>query len=318
LPIEERDRRVLGFVLRRAESLHFLGRRQESVDLLGQQQGRVERLADPSLAGQYYFWLGFAHAFLGHRAEAAQCLRRGLEEATRSGDEALMGRVHRALNVESIYSGRPLDEAIAHAREAVALLERTGDRFWLSQALFCLCYSCYYAGDFDLVLEAAARLDALGETMGSRRARANAAMMAGLSHATRGDWVAGVPALERARELSPDAFETAFILACLGKAHAEAGDTARAIPLLEDAVQLGDQVRSWQYRQWFRALLGEAYFLGGQLDRARELAGRALDGSTTVSFSLGIGWSHQVIGRVAQAEADLEEAERGSPDLRVD
>ncbi len=307
LPAEERDRRLIDLVVREAHSLHFLGRRQEIVALLLQHRDRLERLQEPSLAGQYYFWLGFAHAWLGHRAEAAQTLGRSLEEATRSGDEALMGRVHRALAVECVYSGRPLDEAVAHGRQAVSLLERTEDSFWLSQALFALSYSCYYSGDVDAALEAAGRLDALGEATGSRRARANAATMAGLSHATRGDWEAGIKACERA--LSPDPFETAFVLAVLGKAYAEAGDFGRAVPTLEQGVQLGDQVRSRQYSAWFRTMLGEAYFLGGQMDKAREVASQALDVSADVSFLLGIGWSHQVIGRVAQAEGSVPEAE---------
>jgi class 3 adenylate cyclase/tetratricopeptide (TPR) repeat protein len=310
LPAEERDRRLLDLVVRQAHSLHFLGRRQEIVGLLLQHRDRVERLREPSLAGRYYFWLGFAHAWLGHRAEAAQSLGRSVEEATRSGDEALMGRVHRALTVECIYSGRPLDEAVAHGRQAVSLLERTEDRFWLSQALFALSYSCYFIGDFDSAMQVAAHLDAVGEATGSRRARTNAATMAGLSYATRGDWEAGIKACERALELSPDPFETAYVLASLGKAHAEGGDLARAIPLLEQAVQLGDQVRSRQWREWFRIMLGEAYFLNGQMDKARAAAGQALDTCTDVSFSLGIGWSHQVIGRVAQAEGSLAEAER--------
>jgi class 3 adenylate cyclase/tetratricopeptide (TPR) repeat protein len=310
LPIEEGDRRRLDLAVRQAESLHFLGRRQEIVHLLLQQQERVERLGDPSLAGQYYFWLGFAHAWLGHRAEAAETLYRSLEEATRSGDEAIIGRVHRALAVECVYSGRPLDEAVAHGRQAVSLLERTEDHFWLSQALFALSYACYYIGDFDSALEVAARLDAVGEATGSRRARANAAMMAGLSYATRGDCAAGIEACERALELSPDPFETAAVLACLGKAHAEAGELSRAIPLLEQGVQLGDQVRSRQWREWFRTMLGEVYFLGGQMDQAREVARQALDVCADVSFSLGIAWSHQVIGRIAQAEGSPAEAER--------
>jgi class 3 adenylate cyclase/tetratricopeptide (TPR) repeat protein len=309
LPAEERDRRLIDLVVREAHSLHFLGRRQEIVALLLQHRDPLERLQEPALAGQYYFWLGFAYAWLGHRAEAAQTLGRSLEEATRSGDEALMGRVHRALAVECVYSGRPLDEAVAHGRQAVSLLERTEDRFWLSQALYALSYSCYYSGDFDAALEAAGRLDALGEATGSRRARANAATMAGLSHATRGDWEAGTKACERALELSPDPFETAFVLAVLGKAYAEAGDFGRAIPTLEQGVLLGDQVRSRQYTAWFRTMLGEAYVLGGQLDKAREVASQALDLAADVSFLLGIGWSHQVIGRVAQAEGSALEAE---------
>jgi class 3 adenylate cyclase len=310
LPAEEQDRRLVELVIREAHSLHFLGRRQEIVALLLLHRDRLERLQEPSLAGQYHFWLGFAHAWLGHRAEAAQSLGRGLEEATRSGEEALMGRVHRALAIECVYSGRPLDEAVAHGRQAVSLLERTEDRFWLSQALFALSYSCYYTGDFDAALEAAARLHALGGATSSRRARANAETMTGLSCATRGDGEAGVKACERALELSPDPFETAFVLAVLGKACVEGGDLARAVPALEQAVQLGDEVRSRQYAAWFRAMLGEAYLLSGQLDKAREVANHALDVSTEVGFSLGVGWSHQVFGRIAQSEGLLSEAER--------
>ena len=222
--------------LRQAEVLHFLGRREEIIRLLLAHRERLEGLHDPSLAGQYYFWLGWAHAWLGHRAEASENLSRSLEEAKRSGDEALLGRIHRAVALEYTYSGRPLDDAVSHAREAVALLEQTADHFWFSQALFALSYCCYYAGDFDGALEAAARLDALGERIGSRRARAEAAM-GGLAHATRGDWTVGIEACQRALEAAPDPFETAFVLACLGKAYSEAGDVNRAVPTLEQAIQ---------------------------------------------------------------------------------
>jgi tetratricopeptide (TPR) repeat protein len=57
-------------------------------------------------------------------------------------------------------------------------------------------------------------------------------------------------------------------------------------------------------------MLGEAYLLSGQLDKAREVANHALDVSTEVGFSLGVGWSHQVFGRIAQSEGLLSEAER--------
>ena len=310
LPIEEHDRRTLELVVRRAESLHFLGNRQEIVGLLVQHQERVERLGDPSLAGQYYFWRGWAHAWLGHRAEAAENLSRSLQEATRSGDGGLMGRVHRALALEWTYAGRPMNDALAHARQAVTLLERTEDRFWFSQALFALSYCCFYTGDFDAAAEAAARLDSLGEVTGSRRARAEAAMMAGLSYATRGDCEAGIKECERARELAPDPFETAAVLACLGKAYAEAGDLSRAIPSLEQGVKLAEKVRSLQWREWFRTLLAEAYFLNGQMDKGGETARQALGVCAQVGYSWGIGWSHQVLGRVGHALGAFAEAEQ--------
>jgi tetratricopeptide (TPR) repeat protein len=310
LTSEDRDRCVLEIVLRLAESLHFLGRRQELVERLLQQQARLDRLADASLAGKFYFWLGFAHSFLGHRAEAERTLRRGLEEAARSGDEAVGGRVHRAFAMECTFSGRPLEEAVDHGRRAAALLERNGDAFWLAQALFALSYASYYRGDFDSALDAAVRLNVLGETTASRRARANAATMIGLTHATRGDWTEGIEAEQWALGLSPDKFETAFILACLGKAHTEGGDAAQAVPVLVQAVELADQVRSLQWRCYFRTMLGDAYVLNGDFEAARLAARTALDGSTEIQFRLGIGWSKQVLGRIARAQGDMAEAGR--------
>jgi tetratricopeptide (TPR) repeat protein len=305
----ERTKQELGVYLRQVEALHFLGRRQEIVDLLLPHRDRLERLGDSSLAGQYYFWLGWAHAWLGHRAEAAENLSRSLTEATRSGDEALMGRVHRALALECTYSGKPLDEAVTHARQAVALLERTADHLWFSQALYALSYCCYYAGDFDEALEAAARLDALGETIGSRRAQAESAI-GGLVYATRGDWAEGIEACERALKLSPDLFETAFVMACLGKAYSEAGDADRALRTLEQATQLADQVRSRQWCAYFRTWLGEAYLRDNQLDQAQKVLDQTLVVCTDLTYAVGIGWCHHLLGCVAQIRGELDKARR--------
>jgi tetratricopeptide (TPR) repeat protein len=203
-----------------------------------------------------------------------------------------------------------LDEAIAHGRQAASLLERTDDRFWLSQALFTLSYCCTFAGEFDSALEAASRLEAFGDATGIRRAQANAAMLAGLSRATRGEGEAGIELCERALEVSPDDFETAFILACLGRACWETGDVTRAVAVLEQAVALADKVRSLQFRAWFRTMLGEAYLLNGEIDKAADVVGKALDVSTKSQFMVGVGLSNQVLGRIALAQGALTEAKR--------
>lgn len=305
----EQDERIINLVVREAHSLHFLGRRKEIVELLLRHRERLERLQNPSLIGEYYFWLGFAHAWLGHRKDADQCLRRSLQEATRAGDEAIAGRVHRALATECVYSGRPLKEAIAHGREATMLLERT-DQFWFSQALFTLAYCCIFAGEFDAAFAAASQLEEFGNATGIRRAKANASMIVGFSLAMRGEGESGIKLCERAREMSPDDFETAFILACLGRAHWEAGDIARAVVTLKEAVELADHVRSLQFCAWFRTMLSEAYFLNGEVDQAAATAADALETSTTVQFLLGVGLSRQILGRIMRSRNDLAEAEQ--------
>jgi tetratricopeptide (TPR) repeat protein len=310
LPAEERDIRVVTLIVRQAQSLHFLGRRQEIVELLLHHRDRLNGIGDAALVAEYYFWLGFAHAWLGHRSDAADCLNRSLDEATRAGSEAIKGRVQRALATECVYSGRPLSEAVAYARQAIASLERTDDRFWLSQALFTLSYCCIFAGDFESALEAASRLEAFGDTTGIRRARANAAMLAGLSRAMRGEAADAIALCERALDVAPDTFETAFVLACLGRACWEAGDTARAVSALERAVELADQVRSLQFRAWFRIMLGEAYLLKGELVKSIAIVQEALDASATSQFQIGVGLSKQLLGRIARAQGALGEAQR--------
>jgi predicted ATPase/class 3 adenylate cyclase len=305
---EQGDRGVIDIVLRLAESLHFLGRRQELVQRLLQQEERLNRLGDATLAGKFYFWLGFAHSFLGHRADAQRTLERALVEASRCGDDAVSGRIHRALAMECTFSGQRLEKAVAHGRQAVALLERNDDPFWLAQALLALSYATYYQGDLDSSIEAAGRLETLGERTSSDRARANAVMMTGLNNATRGDWAEAVATEQRALELSPDDFETAWILACLGKAWIEAEDAGQAIPPLERAVELADRVRSLQFRCWFRTLLGSAYIMSGYFEKALVVARKALEVSTEIGFLLGVGWSEQTLGQLAHARADMAAA----------
>jgi len=79
---------------------------------------------------------------------------------------------------------------------------------------------------------------------------------------------------------------------------------------LEQAVQLGDQVRSVQLCAWFRTMLGEAYLLNGEIDKATGAADEALETSTTVEYLVGVGLSKLLLGRIANAEGNLVEAER--------
>lgn len=304
LPEAERDRVAVTLAIREAQSLHFAGRRREIVELLVAHRERLARLADDGLSCEFDFWLGFAHSWLGHRAEGAECLQRGLASARASGADAIAGRILRALATECVYSGRPLKEAIAFAREAAASLERQPDGLWPGQALFTLSYCCIFAGDFDAALYAARQLEAWAQGTGSKRAQANAAMLTGLALALRGDGRAAIEACEGALRASPDRFETAFILACLGRAHLETGDAARAVALLQEAVDLADEVRSLQFRAWFRTLFAEACLAHGEIDRAQAALRAALATSVDAHFPLGVALAQQAMGRVAATLGD--------------
>jgi class 3 adenylate cyclase/tetratricopeptide (TPR) repeat protein len=306
----EHDNRLLALLVRQSQSLHFLGRRHEIIDLLTAHDRCLEQANDTSLIAEYYFWLGFAHAWVGHREEAIDHLHKSLERAQEAKNDAIAGRVHRALATEYVYCGKPLSEAIAHAQRATTLLERTEDRFWLSQALFTLSYCRIFAGDFQAALDAASRLNEFGDASGIRRAQANAAMLSGLAHAMRGEGKEAVQLCLRALDVAPDDFERAFILACLGRSQRETGNSASAVTSLEQAVTMADRVRSVQFGAWFRTMLAEAYLADGALEKAATVVGEAFQASTRMKFAIGVGLSRQVSGMIAHARGDFSQAQK--------
>ena len=99
-------------------------------------------------------------------------------------------------------------------------------------------------------------------------------------------------------------------MSCLDKAHVEEGDAAQVIPLLEQAVTLADQVRSRQWHAWFRTWLGDAYRLGSQMDKVQEVVGQSLEIRTVLICLVGVGFSHQVLGRIEQAQCTFGKAGR--------
>jgi tetratricopeptide (TPR) repeat protein len=309
LPAGERDRRVLALILRLAHSLSFLGRFQESLDLLLREQERLERLQDPALTSQYYFWLGHTYSYLGDHERAATSAERALEDARRCADEATMGKAYVVLAQESYWSGQPL-HGIERGQRAAELLERAGERWWLGLAHWVVGINYVIIGDFERALEAEARARAVGEALGDPRLQSYAAWSSGWIHALTGEWEAGIEACRRGLGRSLDPVNTAVVLGHLGYAYVEKGDPAEAVPMLEQAVQ---EMRRFRFRRLqgrFMTFLGEAYLGNGEFEKARELASQGLEITRGARYRYGVGWAHLALGRIAQACGALSEADR--------
>jgi tetratricopeptide (TPR) repeat protein len=97
----------------------------------------------------------------------------------------------------------------------------------------------------------------------------------------------------------------------VGAAYWDHEDPAEAIPLLEHTIeQLQHLSGTGGYRRfdgWFLAVLSEAYLMTGDLDRARDVASRAL--TATEGFPLAAGYAERAIGRLALASQDIDTAE---------
>lgn len=304
---DARERRRLGLVLQQVHSLALLGSFQETRVLLLGERERVERLRDSAVTGPYYFWLGRTYGVLGDHERARESAQRALAEAMHCDDRATMGKAYYALAYEDYWSGQARS-GVELARHAARLLDETAERFWLGLAHWVIAINYAHIGECAPALEAAAHVQAIGDAMGDPGLRCTAAWTRGMVCAVQGQYEAAIAACELALESSPNPVNTALAMGFLGASHLERGDAARAIPLLdESARQLGQfQVPT---QGWFLALLGEAHFLTGRLDRAAEFAEQGVRICTDVRYRYGLGWAVRALGRIALARGALAEAE---------
>jgi tetratricopeptide (TPR) repeat protein len=191
----------------------------------------------------------------------------------------------------------------------VALLEPTGERYWLGVAHWVLGINYVIIGDFKLALEAEARADALGEAIGDPRLQSYAAWTTGAIYALTGEWEAGIDACKRGLERSSDPLNTAAALGFLGYAHLEKGDPVQAIPLLEQSVQQTGQFRYRQFQGLFTVFLSAAYLLDGQIEKARDFAIQGLEITRDAKYGYGLGVAQRALGRIAQVRGAFSEAE---------
>ncbi len=311
-----REARVLDLLVRQVTSLHLLGGLDEAVRLLLAVAERVEQLGDPAVAGPYYFWLARSYSRLGDHHGAAPNIRKAIDAARASKDDATLGRAYFLLGYEEYSSGRP-QQAVEHARAAVSLLERTREVWWLGMAHWMEGISGTVMGDFASARAATARAHAIGAAVEDPHLQNYAAWTTGWIDATRGEWDAAIEACQRALQYSPDPINTAFATGQLGHAYLERGDPARAIPLLDRAIALLGEfgVRPTQSR--FLAWLSEASLAQGVADRAEALALRGLEMSRQAVFPYGVALAERALGaaigacgRFSEAEAHLTEALR--------
>ncbi len=314
LPSAARGRSRLDVIYRLAHVLSLQGRSADARDLLLEHEAVVLGLRDPQLTGVHYFWLAYAHGNLGESEAAYRHAKRALEEAARSGDEITMGKASYELARETYVIG-PQREGIAHGRQAVALLERTDERWWLGQALWTLALLLLHVGDFGPALELTERLRDLGESIGERRLQAYAAAIAGRVYTVMGETEAALAATGHGVALAVDPVTRAITRGYDGIASLEAGDAAQAIARLEEAVAefgvLGSAggYRNRQIGSWFIALLAEAYLSRGDVAHAQELTARARATAAGAGWLVGAGYIERAEARVARALGRLPDAE---------
>src|SRR4029453_14031535 len=133
--------------------------------------------------------LGHTYSQLGNLACAAEYTQRALTAATRCRDTATMGKAHYALAWERLLSGS-LRRGLLHGRQAVSLLGRAGEPWWLGMAHWIVGTTSALLSAFAAALQATAQAQALGAALADPRVQSSAACTTGWVEALCGKGLA--------------------------------------------------------------------------------------------------------------------------------
>lgn len=301
LPPESYDRRLLEVVLKLAESLLPLARFPETLELCERHSERVERLDEPTLSAQFYFWLAHTHTYLGHQENTRRYTELAITAAQKCADESTEGKASYVLGRDGFWSGRFADGLHASLR-AVVLLERSGEPWWQGQAYWVAGFNYYALGQFDQGIAALERACEIGVALDDYRLDASWSL--GYFYASLGDWESGIECCRRGLARSRDPLNTAVAMGFLGYAQLRKGDISEAIVTLGDSVEKLRETGMQQILGWFSAFLSEAYLAAERLKEARELGQQALVVTQQANFLLGVGLARRALGRVSLGEGD--------------
>ena len=301
-----RARRRFELVFRKTRSLLLLGRLQEVVDLLLPEQAFVEAARDPRMAGAFYLRLSATFNYLGDRAGTAEYATRALAAATSCGDHAIVGKAHVTLSNHQFWQ-RP-EEGVRHGEQAVAILEKLDEPWWLGQACWILALNLSYRGRLDEALQTAQRARTLGEAMGDRRLACSGSWCYGFVSTLAGDWDAALAACRKGVELAPDPMGRMTASGMLALAHVERREPVQAIAILSEAIPQAENFRFAPLHGLYLGFRGEAALQSGDLAAALEFARRGVEITRDSGYVYGLGWTQRIQGRIALASGDLAQA----------
>jgi transcriptional regulator with AAA-type ATPase domain/tetratricopeptide (TPR) repeat protein len=297
-----RDTRRLEVLLSLASSLLPLGRLAEVGTQLLPQRDRVEGLRNPALAARYYFVLARMY-MLGNHPLVVDYAHWAIAEAERCGDSAMVGSALGVLAVSCVLSGEA-EHGIDFGQRAVALLEKTENRWSLSYTYWALGLCAMQLGRFQQALDAEQRSLEIAREIGDAALEVSATWAMGIVRSALGDWDAGIADCRRAVQVAHDVLYRALATAFLSFAYTENGNGEDAIAALEESIPLVDRFGLRAYKGWFTAFQAEAYRLAGRLELAEKSAESAQRIAGDANFPVALGWAQLYSGRIAFGRHD--------------
>lgn len=273
----------------------------------------------PALRAEIFSELGWLALRRGDLSAAQEYLERGLDRVEKTGRPDVLSSILNRLGAVYYHRGE-MDRSAEYVERSLELREQLGDVLGVARSYNNLGIVKKLNGDWEGALAEYERAVTLHERIGEVEGLALASTNLGILYTERGDWARAEESLGRslaiAREIDHP-YELAQAHMNLGRLYLLQGRGKECARHLSLAIPLYSEAGARAHLNLNDAydLQGQLHLQRGELEAAREWARRSYEllqdvTSTRQGESIEWGRHKQLMGRIAQAQGDLEEARR--------
>jgi tetratricopeptide (TPR) repeat protein len=309
LPETERNHhRRIALLVNQETVMLLLNKYPEYYDLLTRYEAMAVRVGDQGLLGALYARLGQGEYGFGYFNQAIQTLAKAAEFCEAAGNAEDAGLAYDCWEWGHMWKG-DYDQALTLKEDVLRMLAQRFNLRWYLFAVTGASLAYTALGHWDHAVEDGHKALRAGEEFSDPSVISFAAFILSWAYTARGDLVQALEYGELGVRNALTPADTSWAQSVLGWAWGRAGKPRKGIELLAEALALnrsghpldkvGVQSAHVPAELSQMLFLGEAYWLAGESDNARQTLEELLELANRCGAKFYLGSAHRLLGEIA-------------------
>jgi tetratricopeptide (TPR) repeat protein len=280
----------------------------EYYDLLTRYEAMAVRVEDQGLLGVFYNGLGWGEYGFGHFNQAIQTLTKAAELCEAAGNPENTGQAYMLLQWSYMWKG-DYDQVLTLKEEVLRMLAQRFNLRWYLFALTAASLAYTALGHWDHAVEDGHKALHTGEEFSDPSVISFAAWVLSRAYTARGDLVRALEYGELGVQNGLTPADKSWAQSLLGWAWGRAGEPRKGVELLAEALALnrsghpvdkvGVQSAHVPAELFQMLFLGEAYWLAGESNNARQTLEELLELANRCGAKFYLGSARRLLGESA-------------------
>jgi predicted ATPase len=294
---ENRERRV-SLLVNQNVVFQLLLQFPEYYEILTQYEPVAAGLGNRGLLGALYHRLCHCEWWVGKLDQAEESATKSVELCEAAGNVEEAGIAYTGLAWIHLYKG-DFDPVITFKDEALRMLEQQFNLRWYAWALSAASWAYSCLGRWSEAVEEGEKALSIAEEYSNTSLISFSSFVLCMVYTTKGEMAQALEYGESAVEKAPTPGDKAWAQMYFAWACCRAGQLSRGIEVLEGIVPLWRAARWVKGESWSLIMLGEGYWLSGEIGRARQTLESGLRIAECCGMRYHIGWAHRLLGEIA-------------------